>query len=192
LIFSHRSLESLYFNGWTSSAKKRKELKLKNDYRLFDLFFLSLRSYYLVNHTQRSQLFIRGAHFFLFGSLLCIYTFIMCRSASGEGNIIRRRLDAENETNKHPSVWKEKNPLFFSVVFLLRDIIFGVAHRYYYLSCPNPVACCVNCVHGNSTSMLLTTTATLILLLRAPAALLSLRRLLFSLFSFFCFCAFLK
>lgn len=35
-------------------------------------FFLSLRSYYLVNHTQRSQLFIRGAHF-----LFCLGVFIV-------------------------------------------------------------------------------------------------------------------
>ncbi len=86
---------------------------------------------------------------------------------------------------------ERKKTFIFSCFSTSRYIFFfGVAHRYYYHSCPNPVACCVNCVHGNSTSMLLTTTATLILLLRAPAALLSLRRLLFSLFSFFLFLCF--
>lgn len=159
-------------------------------------FFFSLSPFLLSGepHAEISTVYPWRSLFVLFGGLYCVYIPSLCvvahqvkETLSGGGWM------RENETNKHPSVWKEKKPFIFSVVFLLRDIIFvGVAHRYYYHSCPNPVACCVNCVHGNSTSMLLTTTATLILLLRAPAALLSLRRLLVSLFSFFCFCAFLK
>jgi hypothetical protein len=126
--------------------------------------------------------------FCLFGGLYCVYIPSLCvvahqvkETLSGGGWMRKMK-----QINTRPC-GKKKTLYFFPVVFLLRDIIFGVAHRYYYHSCPNPVACCVNCVHGNSTSMLLTTTATLILLLRAPAALLSLRRLLFSLFLFFVF-----
>jgi hypothetical protein len=158
------------------------------------LTFFSLSPFLLSGepHAEISTVYPWRSLFFCLG-LYCVYIPSLCvvahqvkETLSGGGWMRKMK-----QINTRPC-GKKKTLYFFPVVFLLRDIIFGVAHRYYYHSCPNPVACCVNCVHGNSTSMLLTTTATLILLLRAPAALLSLRRLLFSLFSFFCFCAFLK